>query len=207
LRQKRHAHAQARRVQAELHARPRGPHLARAEGADLMDGNGDGKRYYGKYRGGGVNTIAPEQKGRLLVVVSAPLAVTPTTWAMPSMPVAGIQSGMYVVPTVGSGVWVEFEHGAVNLPIWAGGWWGSAAEVPPLAPAGIPATPNMALQTPGQNTILLSDVPAVGITLKTKLGAMIVINPAGILISNGKGPTVRPAGNSGTGKAGALVCT
>jgi hypothetical protein len=170
------------------------------------DQNG-GKKFYGKYRGVVVNNIDPEQKGRLLVEVSDPLGLTPSSWAMPCMPVAGLQSGMYVVPTIGSGVWVEFEHGDANLPIWSGCWWGSVAEVPLLALAGVPAAPNMALQTPGQNTLLLSDVPAVGITLKTKLGGMIVINDAGILISNGKGATILLAGNAVTVNAGALVVT
>jgi len=172
-----------------------------------MNGADGGRRLYGKYRGVVVNNVDPEQRGRLLVEVSDALGVTPSNWAMPCMPVAGLQSGMYVVPMVGSGVWVEFEHGDPDLPIWSGCWWGSAAEVPAVAFTGVTDTPNMALQTPGQNTILLSDVPEVGITLKTKLGAMIVINDAGILISNGKGATIILSGNAVTVNDGALVVT
>jgi uncharacterized protein involved in type VI secretion and phage assembly len=172
-----------------------------------VNGENGSKRYYGKFRGTVANNIDPEQRGRLLVEVSDPLALTPSTWALPSMPVAGIQSGVYVVPTIGSGVWVEFEHGDPGLPIWSGCWWGSVEEVPVLALSGIPATPNIALQTPGQNTLVLSDNPAIGITLKTKLGAMIVINDTGILISNGKGATIALTGNAVTVNAGALVVT
>jgi uncharacterized protein involved in type VI secretion and phage assembly len=172
-----------------------------------MNGENGGKRFYGKYRGVVINNVDPEQKGRIQVEVSDPLGVTPTTWAWPAVPLAGIQSGVYVVPTLGSGVWVEFEHGDRDKPIWSGCWWGSAGEVPTLALAGIPATPNIVLQTPGQNTLVLSDVPAVGITLKTKLGAMIVINDAGILLSNGKGATIMLASNAVTVNAGALVVT
>lgn len=167
----------------------------------------DGKRYYGKYRGVVTNNVDLEQKGRLLVEVSDVLGLTPSTWAMPAVPVAGIQSGMYVMPTIGAGVWVEFEHGDPNLPIWSGCWWGSAGEVPAPALAGIPASPNMVMQTPGQTTLILSDVPALGITLKTKTGAMIVINDAGILISNGKGATIMLAANAVTVNGGALVVT
>jgi Type VI secretion system/phage-baseplate injector OB domain len=162
---------------------------------------------WGKYRGVVVNNIDPEQKGRLLVQVADAQGISPSAWAMPSVPVAGIQSGLFVLPTVGAGVWIEFERGDINKPIWSGGWWGSAAEVPALALAGIPASPNVVLQTPGQTTLVLSDVPAVGITLKTKLGAMIVINDAGILLSNGKGATIMLAGNAVTVNAGALVVT
>jgi uncharacterized protein involved in type VI secretion and phage assembly len=167
----------------------------------------DGQRYYGKYRGVVTNNVDLEQKGRLLVEVSDVLGLTPSTWAMPAVPVAGIQSGMYVVPTIGAGVWVEFEHGDPNLPIWSGCWWGSAGEVPTPALAGIPASPNMVMQTPGQTTLILSDVPALGITLKTKTGAMIVINDAGILISNGKGATIMLAANAVTVNGGALTVT
>ena len=162
-------------------------------------------KYYGKYRGTVVNNIDPEQIGRLLIQVTDVHGLSITSWAMPSLPVAGIQSGVYVIPTVGAGVWVEFEGGDPEKPIWSGCWWGSVAEVPPLAIAGIPASPNIALQTPGQTTLVLSDVPAVGITMKTKTGAMIVVNDAGILISNGKGATIMLAMNTVTVNGGALT--
>jgi len=35
----------------------------------------------------------------------------PGTWAMPCVPIAGIQNGMFALPIPGSGVWVEFEQG------------------------------------------------------------------------------------------------
>ena len=167
--------------------------------------NGGGPTYYGKYRGTVRNNIDPLQIGRLLVQVTDVHGPSITKWAMPSLPVAGIQSGVYVVPTPNAGVWVEFEHGDQRKPIWSGCWWGSVAEVPPLAIAGLPLSPNIALQTPGQTTLVLSDVPALGITMKTKTGAMIVVNDAGILISNGKGATIMLAANTVNMNAGALT--
>jgi len=116
--------------------------------------------------------------------------------------------GVYAIPSIGAGVWVEFEQGNLDFPIWSGCWWGSAAEVPALALAAPPGLPNLVLQTQGQNTILLSDVPGgPGITLKTLTGAMLVINDAGILISNGKGATIVMAGPTVTINAGAMVIT
>lgn len=165
-------------------------------------------RYYGKYRGTVVNNVDPLMMGRLLVQVPDVLGLLPSSWAMPCVPFAGPQCGAYLVPTVGAGVWVEFEQGDPDYPIWVGGWWGSAAEVPALALAGNPASPNIVLQTLGQNTILVSDVPGgPGITLKTTTGAMLVINDAGILISNGKGATIVMAGPTVTINQGALTIT
>ncbi|HEV3052037.1 MAG TPA: phage baseplate assembly protein V, partial [Longimicrobium sp.] len=116
-------------------------------------------RRYGKYRGLVLNNIDPLQKGRVQVQVPDVLGLGISSWAMPCVPVAGIQTGVYVVPTVGSGVWVEFEGGDTDYPIWTGGFWGSAAEVPALALApAIPGAPNIVLQTMGQNSIVVSDV-------------------------------------------------
>src|SRR3546814_14827184 len=58
-----------------------------------------------------------------------------------------LQSGVYVVPQIGAGVWIEFEHGDLDYPVWVGGFWGSAAEVPALALAGNPASPSVVLQS------------------------------------------------------------
>jgi uncharacterized protein involved in type VI secretion and phage assembly len=167
------------------------------------------RKYYGKYRGLVINNIDPLQKARLLVQVPDVLGVSISSWAMPCMPITGPQMGVYVVPTIGAGVWVEFEGGDPDYPIWAGGFWGSAAEVPALALApSVPASPNIVLQTIGQNSIVVSDVPGTGgIMLKSTTGAMILVNDLGITISNGKGATIVMAGPTVTINNGALVVT
>jgi uncharacterized protein involved in type VI secretion and phage assembly len=164
--------------------------------------------HLGKHRGLVLNNVDPEQRGRLLVQVPDVLGLGTSSWAMPSVPFAGPQMGAYTVPVIGAGVWVEFEGGDPDYPIWTGGFWGSAAEVPALALAGVPASPNVVLQTQGQNTLMLSDVPGTGgIMLKSTTGAMILINDTGITISNGKGATIVLAGPTVTVNAGALVVT
>ena len=166
------------------------------------------KKFYGKYRGVVTNNVDPESRGRILVQVSDAIGFVPSTWCMPCVPFAGLGSGFYSVPMVGSGVWIEFEHGDVSKPIWVGGWWGSAVEVPKLGLAqALPVSPNIALTTPAQSTVAISDVPGVGITLMTSRGAMLVMNDAGIFLSNGKGATIMLAGNAVTVNAGALVVT
>jgi hypothetical protein len=105
-------------------------------------------------------------------------------------------------------VWIEFEQGNKNYPIWSGCWWGSSSEVPRDALAGSPAQPNVVLQTQGQHSIVLSDLPGgPGITLSTAAGAKIEINDTGITITNGQGATISLVGKSVTVNDGALTVT
>jgi uncharacterized protein involved in type VI secretion and phage assembly len=114
-----------------------------------------------------------------------------------------------VLPQIGAGVWVEFEQGDIDYPIWSGCWYGSAAEVPALALGAAPALPNIVLQTGGQTTLMLSDLPGPtgGILLKTLTGAMIAINDVGITITNGKGAAIVMTGPTVTVNGGALTVT
>jgi uncharacterized protein involved in type VI secretion and phage assembly len=166
-------------------------------------------KYYGKYRGTVLMNIDPLQIGRLLVQVPDVFGAGTSSWAVPCVPLAGKQTGAWFVPTVGAGVWVEFEKGDPDYPIWNGCWWGSAAEPPALALAGLPVSPSIVLQTTGQNTLMISDAPgpAGGILIKTLTGALISINDVGITLSNGKGATLVMAGPTVTINAGALTIT
>jgi uncharacterized protein involved in type VI secretion and phage assembly len=168
----------------------------------------DATKYLGKYRGTVFNNVDPNQQGRIQALVPDVLGNVPSTFAMPCLPLAGMQMGQYVVPVVGSGVWIEFEQGDPSYPIWVGCWYGSAAEIPAVALAGVPTAPNIVVQSQGQNSIVLSDVPGgLGITLKARSGAFITINDAGILISNGKGATITMAGNAVDINTGGLTVT
>jgi uncharacterized protein involved in type VI secretion and phage assembly len=163
-------------------------------------------KHYGKFRGMVLNNIDPLQMGRLMVQVPDVSNVLPSTWAMPCVPFGGIQSGMFVVPAIGSGVWIEFEQGNLDYPIWVGCYWGSAAEVPALAHATPPGLQAVLLQTTGQNTLMISDTPGPtgGILLKSSTGALISISDIGITISNGQGATIVMTGPAVTVNAGAL---
>ena len=154
-----------------------------------------------------LNNIDPLMIGRLMVQVPDVLGLGTTSWAMPCVPLAGTQMGMYVIPLIGSGVWIEFEGGDPDYPIWTGCFWGSSAEVPPLAFAGLPVSPNIVVQTSGQNSIVVSDLPGPtgGIILKSTTGASIIVNDTGIYIQNGKGASIIMAGPSVTINNGALT--
>lgn len=166
-----------------------------------------GKKYYGVYRGTVVENIDPLQIGRIMALVPDVGGVIPTTWAMPCVPIAGKQAGTFVVPQIGSGVFVQFEAGDPDKPVWMGGWWGDVAEVPALALAGVPGDPNIVIQTTLQNSVIVSDLPGPtgGIMLKSTTGATIIVNDTGIYIQNGKGASIVMVGPSVTINEGALV--
>ena len=167
----------------------------------------DAKKYYGKYRGTVMNNIDPMQIGRIQVMVPDISNFLHTTFAMPCVPLAGKQMGAYLVPQIGSGVWVEFEQGDPDYPIWSGCFWGVMAEVPVLGLAGNPASPSIVLQSGLQNSIIISDLPGPtgGIMLKSTTGATLIVNDTGIYIQNGKGASIVMVGNTTTINEGALV--
>lgn len=165
------------------------------------------KRYYGKYRGTVINNVDPMQIGRIQVMVPDVSNVMLSSWAMPCVPVAGINMGMFTVPLIGAGVWVEFEQGDPDYPIWVGCYWGMAAEVPLLSHMVPPAVPGITLQTPLKNGIVISDVPGPtgGIQIQTATGAMISVSDIGIMISNGKGAVINLTGPTVDINLGALT--
>jgi uncharacterized protein involved in type VI secretion and phage assembly len=165
------------------------------------------KKFYGKYRGSVINNVDPLQIGRIQAMVPDVSALMPTSWAMPCVPVAGKLMGAYFVPQIGAGVWIEFEQGDPDFPIWVGGFWGLVAEVPTLALAGNPVSPSIVLQTGLQNSLTISDLPGPtgGIMLKSTTGASIIVNDTGIYIQNGKGASLTMVGPSVTINNGAMT--
>lgn len=151
-------------------------------------------RFYGKYRGKVMNNNDPEQRGRMQVSVPAVFGDFQFNWAMPCVPYAGQQNAFFAIPPMQANVWVEFEGGDPEKPIWSGCFWGTG-EVPTQALTPPPTVPHLLFQTTGQTTLLVSDAPGPtgGIMLKTTTGAKITINDTGITIDNGKGASIRLA--------------
>lgn len=171
------------------------------------------KKFYGKYRGTVFDNNDPEFKGRIQAMVPDVLGAVPTTWALPCVPITGIvgvQSGIYVVPALQANVWIEFEHGDQDYPIWSGCFWGSQGEIPLVALAGSPATPAIVLQSVGMNTVWIGGDLATGITLSSGPAASptsprIMISATGIIISDGAGGMITIASGVVTVNLGALV--
>ncbi|MFH0344332.1 MAG: phage baseplate assembly protein V [Chromatiales bacterium] len=93
-----------------------------------------GGSYYGKYRGLVSDVDDPDNRCRIRATVPAILGEHPCAWAMPAMPFAGDGHGMVMLPAVGSGVWIEFEAGQLDNPIWSGAWWVSDERPDPQGP-------------------------------------------------------------------------
>jgi Type VI secretion system/phage-baseplate injector OB domain len=184
----------------------------------------EGRKYFGLYRGTVVNNEDPLQTGRILAIVVDAGSVIPTTWALPCVPLAGKQEGTYMVPQLGANVWIQFEAGDPDRPVYTGGFWGDFAEVPmsALAPPIPPPGQAIVFQTTLQNLLLISDAPPLpaeapvpapappgtgGIVLRSPTGAMIVVNDSGIYINNGKGATIEMVGPAVMINKVALVVT
>src|ERR1043166_1364297 len=170
------------------------------------------KKFYGKYQGTVMQNVDPEMRGRIMCTVPDALGPgVPSSGCEACTPLAGPTGppmGVYMVPPIGAGVWVEFERGDPNKPIWSGCRF-APSNAPPLALAGNPADPNICIQTLLQNMIMVSDMPPTpvtgGIILKSTTNAMIVVNDSGIYISNGKGATMTMIGTAIDFNLGALT--
>ncbi len=158
-------------------------------------------QYFGKYRGLVVNNIDPNRMGRLQVACPTVLGENVLSWAMPCVPFAGIMEGFYMMPTIGSNVWVEFEGGDPRYPIWAGCFW-TQQTIPPKAltpfvrtikTVGCEVTLD---DTPGAGGVTIQVLPpTVGVPLTVKMdvtgilinvgAATIKLDPAQIMMNNG----------------------
>jgi hypothetical protein len=82
---------------------------------------------FGKYEGVVVDNVDPQNLGRLKVKV--PLVMgNQEVWAKACVPYAGplaggAQIGFFALPPLDSHVWVEFEGGNQDYPIWVGCQW------------------------------------------------------------------------------------
>ena len=153
--------------------------------------------YWGKYRASVVDNTDPMRLGRLTLQVPDVLGSQASTWALPCFPVAGLQMGIFALPPVGALVWVEFERGDPDYPVWTGGRWGSADDVPTDALAAPPGRQNILLQTSGNTSLLLTDTtgPSGGIVLTSPAGAKITVNDTGIYLDNGQGAKITLTGS------------
>ena len=80
------------------------------------------RRFYGKYRGKVADNIDPLFLGRILPIVPA-VSELPLTWATPCVPYAGPEVGFCAIPPIDANVWIEFEGGDPDYPIWTGCFW------------------------------------------------------------------------------------
>jgi uncharacterized protein involved in type VI secretion and phage assembly len=160
-------------------------------------------KFFGKYRGTVTDIQDPLMTFRVRAKVPDVLGELESGWAMPCVPFGGDGMGLFGLPKVGAGVWVEFEHGDPDYPIWTGCWFGSLAELPSELLA--PPYKKVLLKTEGGHSIVLDDTPGIGgITLETSGGQKIVINSLGIEIDDGQGGKIKMTGPQVSINDGAL---
>lgn len=164
-----------------------------------------GRSFYGKYRGVVTDNQDPFMIGRVRARVPDVMGSDESGWAMPCAPFGGRGMGFFALPTVGAGVWIEFEHGDPDYPIWSGCWWGSLAEMPPTLLIPPPPYNKVMIRTDGGHSITLDDTPGIGgITLQTSCGQKIVMNALGIQIDDGMGGSIELMGPQVSVNQGAL---
>ena len=156
-------------------------------------------QYFGKYRGKVEQNIDPLQQGRIIVSVPAVTGSGTLNWAMPSLPFAGNGVGFWAIPPKGANVWVEYEGGDPDYPIWSGCFWG-VGEAPAM-----PALAELVVLKTKTCTLTLNDLPGIGgITIETSAGMKITMSATGLEITNGQGGTIQIQGPKVTVNNGAL---
>jgi hypothetical protein len=88
-------------------------------------------QYFGIYRGVVINNSDPMQLGRVLAQVPDVLGTVSTSWAMPCVPCGLLNKVGSALPQIGASVWIEFEQGNPDHPVWIGCFYTNAAETPP----------------------------------------------------------------------------
>jgi uncharacterized protein involved in type VI secretion and phage assembly len=112
-------------------------------------------RFYGKYRGVVTDVDDPENMGRIRANIPEVLNDVESPWALPCTPYSGDGTGVYTIPPVGAGVWIEFEAGDPSRPLWTGCWWGRNQL--PKNEQGTDATPPVKIIRTEKGTMLTMD--------------------------------------------------
>ncbi|MBL4686738.1 MAG: baseplate assembly protein [Nannocystaceae bacterium] len=147
-------------------------------------------KYYGKYRGSVISSLDLMRMGRLQVSCSAVFGPGVLAWAMPCVPFAGPLEGFYMLPKPGSNVWVEFEAGDPDRPIWAGCFW-TTQTIPPKA-----VSPSVRTISGLGADITIDDTPGAGsVTMQVLPPAVsnpctMRLDATGVLINVG-GATIK----------------
>jgi uncharacterized protein involved in type VI secretion and phage assembly len=94
-----------------------------------MNEDSNNQAFFGKYRGVVTDNQDPQMCGRIKAKVPDVFGDDESGWATPCAPFGGLNTGFFAMPKVNAGVWIEFEQGDPDYPIWSGCWW-SEQEAP-----------------------------------------------------------------------------
>ena len=137
--------------------------------------------FNGKFRGRVADNQDPLGRGRLCALVPA-VSDHPLTWAEPCIPYAGPKVGWYVIPPVGANVWIEFERGDPDYPIWTGCFWGNGD--PEYMPPGATAPDFKIFQTDKIGLMLDDKETRLTVKMETENGPVrLVMDKEGIVLT------------------------
>lgn len=156
------------------------------------------RSFYGKYRGVVFDNNDPWKLGRVQAKVEAIFGNDPSGWALPCVPYAGKGVGLFLIPPKDALVWIEFENGDPDYPIWTGCFWADE-KVPNIVPAN-PYDPETKVLKTDIGKIEINDKRGKqSITIEAiinKQTMKIVMNSSGIEINNGKSATIKLNGKT-----------
>jgi len=158
-------------------------------------------RHYGKYRGRVTDNNDPDGLGRLRARVPRLLGDEETGWALPAFAYGGAaEQGLFAMPDVDAGVWIEFEGGDLSYPVWSGTWYTSGA-IPDAA------TPDQkVLKTRSGHKLVLDDAGG-SLTIADSNGNRITLDASGIEISDAHGNSITMSASGVSINNGALDIT
>jgi hypothetical protein len=143
------------------------------------------RTFYGKYRGVVVDNVDPLELGRIMPTCPA-ISSGSLTWALPCVPWGGQAVGTFIIPPIGAGVWLEFEQGDIDYPIWTGCYWNRPEEVP-LAARALLFEPGIAIQGQQLNSIVLGpgQSGAGSVVLQCGTASIELSEAEGIVMTSG----------------------
>jgi Type VI secretion system/phage-baseplate injector OB domain len=152
------------------------------------------KQFFGKYRGKVSANKDPLHLGRVQVIVPAVFGEGRQSWAMPCTPYAGKDIGFFTIPPINTNIWVEFEGGDPDYPIWSGCFWGED-ELPQNAKVEEPDKVQV-FRTDGITVTLSNLGENKGVTLEVESPVVVrklkmVFNADGIEINNKDETTIK----------------
>lgn len=158
--------------------------------------------FYGKYRGVVSDNEDPDKRGRIRAIVPDIFGEEQSGWALPCLPYAGKDVGFLALPPLKALVWIEFEAGDPEYPIWSGCFWHEQEQAPVDS-----YSPEIKIFKTGAGTIILNEASGKRGIMIESAKMKIVINEQGILIDNGKGATIKLDNKQVVINGGALEVT
>jgi uncharacterized protein involved in type VI secretion and phage assembly len=144
--------------------------------------NDSDRSFMGKFRGIVTDNTDPSRLGRVRARVPDAFGDNDSGWALPAVPYAGDGVGFFMIPPVGASVWIEFEHGDPEYPIWSGCFWLEGQTVPS------PASPDTKVIKTDVATITIVDQSGSGsVKIETTDGMKIEMTSSGIEVNASSG--------------------